>query len=171
MTKNAVRSMEKDMSDDIQVEIDTLLGALKSVQLATLNTEQQADISYAPYLKFENHYYVFISELATHTQNLKNNPALSLMFIADESASKTVFARKRLILRCESQFIARDDKHWENILDAFEQRQGNTIKLLKTLPDFCLFQIKTLEGSFVKGFGQAFTLSGENLKLIQEKSG
>jgi len=156
------------MAKEIQDEIDDLLSSVKSVQLATLTTEQETDISYAPYLKKEGVFYIFISELASHTQNLKTNPASSLMFIEDESKSKTVFARKRLILECKSSLIPRNDSQWEAILDDFEIQQGPTIKLLKTLPDFCLFRLTAKKGSFIKGFGQAFSLSGNKLTNIMQ---
>ncbi len=156
------------MSNEVQHEIDALISSLKSVQLATLNAEHQANISYAPYLKRGEAFYIFISELASHTQNLKLNPKLSLMFIEDEVKSKTVFARQRLILECNSHVITKDEKQWEVILAELENAQGPTIKLLKSLPDFCLFQLTPEKGSFVKGFGQAFKLSGEQLTNIAQ---
>jgi len=156
------------MSDTIQDEVDALIGSLKSVQLATLNAAKQAEISYAPYLKSENSFFIFISELAAHTQNLKTHHQLSLMFIEDESSSKTVFARKRLTLECKSTFVDRRNEKWERTLIAFEAAQGPTIQLLKTLPDFCLFELKAKTGTFVKGFGQAYRLSGETLTEIEQ---
>ena len=156
------------MTDEIQNEISGLLSSLKSAQLATLNAEQQAEISYAPYLKQGDRFFIFISELAAHTQNLKIHSKLSLMFIEDESTSKTVFARKRLILSCRSKFIERENKNWNQLLVAFEAAQGPTIQLLKTLPDFCLFELKFDSGSFVKGFGQAYQLSGDRLEEVKQ---
>jgi putative heme iron utilization protein len=154
------------MTNAIQDEIRALIDSLSSVQLATLNAKQQPEISYAPHLKLGDSFFVFISELATHTQNLKTHPLLSLMFIEDESSSKTVFARKRLILECRSTLIERENEKWSCTLQAFEAAQGPTIELLKTLPDFCLFELKAETGTFVKGFGQAYKLSGESLKEI-----
>jgi len=156
------------MTDTIQDEISALMGSLKSVQLATLNADQQAEISYAPYLKLEDSFFIFISELAAHTQNLKAHHQLSLMFIEDELSSQTVFARKRLTLECQSVFIDRKETKWDDILVAFEAAQGPTIQLLKTLPDFCLFELTSIKGSFVKGFGQAYRLTGTSLAEIKQ---
>lgn len=152
------------MSDVIRHEIKTLISSLKSVQLATLSPEKHPEISYAPYLKVANSFFIYISELATHTQNLKKHPNLSLMFIEDESSCNTVFARKRLTLKCSSELIERKHELWQPTLHAFELAQGPTIELLKTLPDFCLFELKADTGTFVKGFGQAYTLSGQSLE-------
>ncbi|MFT7185535.1 MAG: putative heme iron utilization protein [Pseudohongiellaceae bacterium] len=156
------------MTDTIQDEIGVLIGSLKSVQLATLNANQHPEISYAPYLKLADSFFIFISELAAHTQNLKTHSKLSLMFIEDESNSKTVFARKRLILKCQSVLIDSDNEKWSRTLIAFEAAQGPTIQLLKTLPDFCLFELRAETGTFVKGFGQAYKLSGKSLKEIKQ---
>jgi putative heme iron utilization protein len=38
--------------------------------------------------------------------------------------------------------------------------------LLKSLPDFQLFQLRPQSGSLVTGFGQAYTLSGERFDTI-----
>jgi len=156
------------MTETIQNEISALMGSLKSVQLATLNADQQAEISYAPYLKLGDSFFIFISELAAHTQNLKAHNQLTLMFIEDESSSQTVFARKRLILECQSVLIDREETKWHDILLAFEAAQGPTIQLLKTLPDFCLFELTSIKGSFVKGFGQAYRLAGNSLAEIEQ---
>jgi heme oxygenase (biliverdin-IX-beta and delta-forming) len=157
--------------DTIYQEIGALLKTLGSVQLATLNATHEAEISYAPYIKRDDFFYIFISELAAHTQNLKLNPDASLMFIADESASKTIFARKRLVLKSRAELISRQDSQWNIIMDDFEAIHGNTITLLKTLSDFYLFQFTPIKGIFIKGFGQAFSLTGSNLTSIEQIKG
>lgn len=156
------------MNRHISQEIDLLLETVQSVQLATLNPQKQPEISYTPYLKIQDLYYIFISELAAHTQNLRKNPLVSLMFIEDEACCKNIFARKRLILECEALQIERTDSQWETTMQAFAQVRGNTISLLKSLPDFYLFQLSPKKGSFIKGFGDAYALSGNGLKHVEQ---
>lgn len=152
-------------------EINTFIASLKSVQMATLNPDKQAEISYTPFLRqetqFLNQFYIFISELALHTQNLIQHPELSLLFIEDEQKSKNIFARKRLILKCQCSLVDRNSEHWQQTLIDFEKVQGKTVSLLKTLPDFHLFELKATKGSYIKGFGQAFLLSGEGLNMVE----
>ena len=161
--------MSQDQSH-ISDAIEDLLNSLQSVQLATLNAEQHPEISYTPVLRFEGRYYIFISELASHTQNILLQPKLSLLFIEDERSAKNIFARKRLSLNVLASECEQGNEQWELILDEFEKRQGKTVSLLKQLPDFHLFKLTPESGTFVQGFGQAFELSGENLHIIKAKT-
>lgn len=163
--------MSSDEHQDINQEINKLLQTLQSVQLATLNSQQQPEISYTPFIKLQKHYYIFISDLATHTQNLRDHPLVSIMFIEDEARCKNVFARKRLILECQSIQLDRNDQSWKIIMQEFERSRGNTINVLKSLPDFYLFQLDPQKGSFVKGFGNAYALSGVDLSDIKQITG
>lgn len=142
--------------EDLVDNIDLLLTQVHSAQLATLNPQNQAESSYTPYLVHQGKIYIFISELASHTHHIQHNPRLSLMIIEDESRAKNIFARKRVILNCHAEAIDRADTKWGEILALFEQRHGNTVALLKSLPDFILFELDCLNGSYIQGFGQAF---------------
>jgi len=160
--------MNEDQSP-IQSAIETLISSLKSVQLATLNAEQHPEISYTPFLRLEGAYYIFISELASHTQNILLQPKLSLLFIEDEHSAKNIFARKRLTLNVHASECMQGTDQWALILNEFEHQQGKTVSLLKTLPDFHLFKLTAENGTYVQGFGQAFDLTGKHLEVIQAK--
>jgi len=158
----------------INAFIESLLESLQSIQLATLNNLGQADISYTPFLyikKAETRaFYIFISDLAKHTANIKYANKLSAMFIQDEISAKNIFARERLILECKTELISRDTDTWSNVLTAFELKHGKTVGVLKTLPDFHLFQLTTLSGNFVQGFGKAYKLTGKNLMNFEQQT-
>lgn len=151
------------MSDDIQKKILTLIESRKSLLLASLNKNNLPEISATPFLKIDQNLYIFISELASHTQNIKLNPKLSIMLIEDEQDTKNTFARKRLSYECTATYIERSHKNWEALLEQFEAKQGKTVSLLKQLPDFHLFELNATSGNYIEGFGKAYTLSGEGL--------
>jgi len=46
-----------------------------------------------------------------------------------------------------------------------QAKLGKTLALLRTLPDFHLFRFETITGSYIRGFGQAWTLRGNELAL------
>jgi putative heme iron utilization protein len=161
---------EQNNPEQLQAEIKALHESLHTIQLATLDKADEPYISYTPFVRIESNFYIFISQLATHTQNLLRNPKLSVLLIEDEATTKNMFARKRLNLKCHASEIKNESDNWSTILDAFEARQGNTVKLLRTLNDFHLFKLIPESGTFVKGFGQAFELSGEDLGTIQHIS-
>jgi putative heme iron utilization protein len=135
--------------------------------MATISDQHTADASYAPcILDDQSRTCIFISLLAKHTQNLINQPQASLLWIEDEQQATNIFARKRLTLDCSATTVARGDTaEWETLLNQFEQCHGETITLLKTLQDFQLFRFEAHQGLYVRGFGEAYPVSGNSLEV------
>lgn len=155
------------MSNDILSNITKLTASRSGLLLATLNDHNIPELSATPFIKQENCFYIFISELAAHTQNLKQRANLSVMLIEDEQDASNPFARKRLSYQCLARLIEKEEQIWSAVLDSFEQRHGKTVSLLKSLPDFHLFELKALSGQYIEGFGKAFRLSGKQLDEIE----
>jgi len=163
-------------ASDITPDVERLFSAIQSVQIATNNAAGQAEISYTPYLRVGELFYIFISELAAHTQNLKLSshnipPQTSLLFIEDEQQCSNIFARTRLSLSCHAVFIERDTPLWQTTLDKFELSLGKTVALLRSLPDFHLVELRPKQGSFIKGFGQAFRFEDLNFMAANAVTG
>ena len=66
----------------------------------------------------------------------------------------------------QAAIIPRDAEPYALVLDKFQQRFGNIIEVIASLADFHLFQIRPQSGRFVKGFGQAYRLSGDALDQL-----
>jgi hypothetical protein len=162
---------QQDNLTSAQQDFQNLRETLKTVQLATLNADGQPEASYAPFVWFEQNYYLYLSELARHTSNLLGNDSISLLFIESEESSRNLFARRRIILQGEAQAIARDSELFEQIMAQFSQQFGKFIDLIQPLQDFHLFQIKIHSGRFVQGFAQAYELSGPELNDIRHIGG
>ncbi len=158
-------------AEAILEEAEHLISQFKTVQLATLNPQGNPEASYTPYVRVSGRYYIFISGLASHTANILHHPRLSLFFIQNEQDAKNLFARKRLTLDCDARPIAREHSQWRELMDAFQSWHGPTVELLRTLPDFQLFELIPKAGNYVKGFGQAFILEGDNLKEVRQATG
>jgi putative heme iron utilization protein len=137
-----------------------------SVQLATLTRDATPEASYAPCIWFEGDCFIFLSELASHTQNLKFNPSISLLLIEAETAAGNAFARKRISLSGSAQIVARADDTYQRVIRDFYQRFGEVMKLIEPLPDFHLFRIIVQRGRFIRGFGQAYELGGDGLEQL-----
>ena len=155
----------------VHQEYQQFLEGFQSVQLATVDDAGRPEASYAVYIRHENDYYVYVSELARHTRNMLNSGHVSLQFIEDEQQAKNLFARRRATLQCTADEIPRGSDHFETILDQLEQRFGNFMTLLKSLNDFHLVKITPVSGNYVRGFAQAFNLSGEGLSEISHSKG
>lgn len=145
------------------------IAGFKTVLIASTSLTQQPEASYAPYVELDGNYYIFISELALHTQNLLENRNCSLLFIADEDKTNNLFARKRVSLQCRAELIQKNSSHYQAALSLFHERFGKFMQLLQNLPDFHLFCLTPQSGNYVAGFGQAYTLSGSDLNQLQQR--
>jgi heme oxygenase (biliverdin-IX-beta and delta-forming) len=139
---------------------------VNSAQLATLTRDANPEASYAPCVWFEGDCFVFLSELASHTQNLKFEPSISLLLIEAETAAGNAFARKRISLFGRAQIVARADDIYKTVINDFYHRFGEVMKLIEPLPDFHLFRIRVQRGRFIRGFGQAYELAGDRLEQL-----
>ena len=154
------------MSSSPEESLQQLLLNMKTLLLSTLNKEGLPNISYAPFFRDEDGvYYIFISQLANHTQDLLTNPVAAIMLAADEQDTQQVFARTRVTYQCHVERVAVENHQYEMLLDQFSIKFGSVIDVLRDLPDFILFRLTPEHGRFVKGFGQAYELKG---KLLQE---
>ncbi|AVF62321.1 MULTISPECIES: heme utilization protein HutZ [Vibrio] len=135
----------------------------RTLQLATVDAEGRPNVSYAPYVQNQEGYFVLISKIARHARNLLENPNVSLMMIEDEESSKQLFARKRLTFDAVANVVERDTEMWQQVVGQMKERFGEIIDGLSQLEDFVLFNLQPESGLFVKGFGQAYQVSGDDL--------
>ncbi|WP_333912229.1 heme utilization protein HutZ [Vibrio coralliirubri] len=135
----------------------------RTLQLATVDEEGRPNVSYAPFVQNQEGYFVLISDIARHARNLKVNPQVSLMMIEDEESSKQLYARKRLTFDAQASVIERETELWTQVIGQMQERFGEIIDGLSQLQDFSLFNLKAENGLFVKGFGQAYQVSGDDL--------
>ncbi len=135
----------------------------QTLQLATVDEAGQPNVSYAPFVMHDKAYYILISQIARHARNLLAQPKVSLMLVEDEAQAKSIFARKRLTFDASVQTVARDTEQWQQVIALLTERFGEIVTGLSILEDFVLFQLTPQQGLFVKGFGQAFQVSGEDL--------
>lgn len=135
----------------------------RTLQLATVDEEGRPNVSYAPFVQNQEGYFVLISDIARHARNLKANPNVSLMMIEDEESSKQLYARKRLTFDATASVVERESELWIQVIGQMKDRFGEIIDGLSQLQDFSLFNLKAENGLFVKGFGQAYQVSGDDL--------
>ncbi|TVT55275.1 MAG: HugZ family protein [Sedimenticola thiotaurini] len=154
------------MSDDeadrllaVQNAYQALIASQQTLILSTVNQHQQPEISYAPFVQDEQGvFYIFVSELASHTANLLQSGRTSIMIVRDEVQSRNLFARERVSYQCSASDIPLSDPVSEIPLTQLQERFGETIKLLRTLADFHLIALTPETGRYVAGFGKAYDL-------------
>ncbi len=163
--------MPTDIPDkkNIERQLNGFLQDTHALMLATVNAEGLPEASYAPYVAHEGCYYIFISQLASHTANLQHSGVASVLLMNTEDSGQA-FARKRLTCHCKATVIARQEALFESILRLMEERFGKLIRTLRELGDFNLFQLDPIKGNYVAGFGQAFEIDfplGRDIRLIK----
>lgn len=155
---------EKDKllsAENILQEITQFRGQQKTLILATHSSRPLA--SYAPFIEDEHgRFYLLLSGLAAHSANLQlhhgNRSHMSVLLIEDEQASRNLFARRRLTYFCEVDIWTREHPQWQNRIDNFQEKFGKTIDVLAGLNDFNLYCLTPKDGSYVRGFGQAYEI-------------
>jgi len=159
--------MGKDKRERIQnrigPEIVEFRQKQQTLQLATVSVDGFPHVSYTPFVHLADGYYILISDIAKHGQNLKINRNVSMMMIEDEQDAKNIYARKRLSFDSTAHVIERETDQWSKGILALEQRFGDIIANLSQLGDFNLYQLIPQQGRFVKGFGKAFEISGSDM--------
>ena len=143
----------------------------KSTVLSTIDQEGLPFTSYAPFIKVDGKYYVYLSLMAKHTKNLEKNQNISLFFIEDENSCENIFGRKRVVLQCTSKKLPRDNQEFDELIQIFETTHGTTMKMLKTMTDFSIYEIAPFKGEAIFGFAQAYDVGGENFDELIERKG
>lgn len=142
--------------------------SVKTLQLSTLTAEGKPNASYSPFVvDKQGNFYIFVSQLASHTQDLLANPQASILLIQDEVDTRQIFARRRISYQCDVEIVNDETSDYSKMLEALEKRFGNMVELLRTLPDFILFRLTPYQGHYVKGFGKAYKLAGEGLLALE----
>lgn len=154
------------LSEDLR----RLLDSRQTLLLATASPEGHPDVSYAPCIRDpKGRFYIFVSELAVHTAHLRNNPKASVMVMEPEAQSRNPFARERATFQCRAREISRTEQSYTQQLDRLQEQFGQTVALLRSLPDFHLFELSPESGRYVAGFGRAFEISIEDGSVVPLK--
>jgi len=136
---------------------------MRTLQLATLNEQNEPHCGYTPFIFDGKDMIVFISQLAVHTKDLMVKPKLGTMLIDDEQDSNNLFARCRVRYQCDAVVIPPGDDQYVALLDRYQDRHGKVVKLIRQLPDFILFRLVPTSGVLVIGFGDAYRIEGSNM--------
>jgi len=151
---------------------EALKSRMRTLQLATLDEQNEPHCGYTPFMFDGKDLIVFISQLAVHTRDLLVNPTLGAMLIDDEHDSNNLFARCRLRYQCEAVVIEPTDDRYNTLLDRYQDRHGKVVTLIRQLPDFVLFRLVPKSGVFVIGFGEAYRIEGVNMdRFVHVRTG
>ncbi len=153
--------------NEAQQEFLALRREIQSAQIATLDENQLPQSSYAPLIWLSSKPYFYLSELASHTENLQDRSVLGLILIEDQAQARNPFARRRISWQGNAQSVARESELFNPAMNEFQRRFGAIMNVILPLPDFHLFEVTLHSGRFIRGFGEAYRLIGESLETLQ----
>ncbi|MDT4290071.1 pyridoxamine 5'-phosphate oxidase family protein [Methylomonas sp. MO1] len=153
-------------AEPLAADYRTLIANSQSLIIASSSELGTAEVSYAPFLEYQNTYYIYVSQLARHTGNMLRQRQASIMFIEPEAEAVNPFARRRLVFECAVGEVDKPQAAYAQLLDMLQDRFGETVSVLRSLADFHLLALTPLRGQYVAGFGKAFTIDVENGVLL-----
>ncbi|HEY9017899.1 HugZ family protein [Thiomicrospira sp.] len=160
--------MNKHDPQTIWHQFQQFIASFQTAVIGSLSNDGEPEVSYAPVIQHQACFYIYISELASHTQNLKNHPQAELLFIEDESKTNNLFARERVRLKVIAEIIPRDTEAWTEIIGLFSQQHPQMMALLTNMQDFQLFKLTPQQAHYVAGFAQTYSLTGEQLSEVRQ---
>ena len=157
-----------------------LVAKMRTIQLATVGPDATPLASYAPFVQLDGAFFVYLSRLAQHAQNLRATPLLSAMLIRDEADCEEIFARPRLSFDCTVTEHARDSAEFARALDCFVAQFGETARVVRArvvnpkwiagvmreLTDFTLFRLHPNSARLVSGFARAVDLGDDAMAAV-----
>ena len=152
--------------------LNEFLQTLQSLTINSLDENKNPFSSYAPFVKYNHKYYVYISLIAKHSTNLTQNKIASIFFCEDEKDCKNIFGKKRVSIQCNVKKLEQNTNEETLILDEFRNKfDCEMVDMLHKMGDFYLFEFTPFYGEAVFGFGKAYNLGGENFEEFVERSG
>ena len=150
------------------------MGNSKSVYISSIGEHRGGvapEISYSPCIVDEDkNIYILVSTLSKRTKSLLEQRNVSLMFIEPEEQCEEIYVRTRLIFLCSTSLILRWNGVWWLKIPLFKEKFGDIIDTLTSLEDFKMFRFRPIRGTFVKGFGKAYTIEGKEMDQISHIS-
>lgn len=151
-------------------ELNDFINTLQSLCINSLDEKDFPFSSYAPFVKHNHKYYVYLSLMAKHSSNLIINSKSSLLLIEDENSCKNIFARKRVSLQCHAKRLKQQTTEEKEILEQFKIKfDKSMIEMLEKMQDFYIFEFTPFYGEAVFGFGKAYNLGGENFEQLLQR--
>ena len=107
-------------------------------------------------------FYIHVSRLAFHTQDILRDPRVSLMLAEPDLGTDDPLQLARLSIIGSAHEIAHDSPEFQNAAATYLARFPDA-RVNFQLADFSLFRIEPQRARFVAGFGKIFNLDRSDL--------
>lgn len=143
-----------------------LISEQRWLALATVDEERLPTVSYVPFAVAGAAFVLVASRLAGHTASLLARRPASVLFVAGDAVQQDAYARPRLTVRVRALPAAPGSAAADTIWSCLEARQGPTVQILRTLPDFAAIALEPIGARVISGFAAAHDLDGPMMAEI-----
>ena len=150
------------MNREMTVVLQQLIQNRMTAALGTLH-EGAPFVSMVPYaVARDGSFILHVSRLAAHTRDMLDNPDVSLLITESEASGKMPQALARVTVQGRAQMLNRDSEKNTEAGEVYLSRFPDAAPLFE-FSDFNIFIIEPVSARVVAGFGQAVTITGEDL--------
>ncbi len=110
-------------------------------------------------------FYVHVSRLAWHTQDMLRDPRVGLMIAEPDRGDRNPQTLARISIGAEAHEMGRDDPAHQDVAARYLERFPEAAMTFG-LGDFSFFQIRPIWARYVAGFARAFNLRPEDLRQL-----
>lgn len=107
-------------------------------------------------------FYFLASQLAQHTQDIQNDPHISLMIAETDLGKQDPQTLARLSIRGLAAVVSEQDKDYIRTRNAYLQKFPDSEQLFG-FKDFSLYRLTPVTARYVAGFARAFNLVPQDL--------
>lgn len=107
-------------------------------------------------------FYVHVSRLAWHTQDMQHDPRVALSISETDDRRPDPFTLMRVTIRGEAENLPNDAPGFESLKQAWLERFPEQAINFQ-LADFSFWKIKPRDARFVAGFGRIHNISAADL--------
>ena len=150
------------MNRELTVVLQQLIQGRMIAALGTLH-QGAPFVSMVPYaVARDGGFVLHVSRLAAHTRDMLDKPDVSLLITESEASGKMPQALARVTVQGRAQMLDRDSEKSAGTREVYLTRFPDAAPLFE-FSDFNMFIIEPVSARVVAGFGQAVTITGEEL--------
>ena len=150
------------MNRESTVVLQQLIQGRVTAALGTLH-QGAPFVSMVPYaVARDGNFILHVSRLAAHTRDMLDNPDVSLLITESEASGKMPQALARVTVQGRAQMLDREAEKSADAREVYLARFPDAAPLFE-FSDFSIFIIEPVSARVVAGFGQAVTITGEEL--------
>jgi heme oxygenase (biliverdin-IX-beta and delta-forming) len=149
------------MNSELTIVLQQLIHGRMIAALGTLH-EGVPFVSMVTYaVARDGSFILHVSRLAAHTQDMLDNPEVSLLITESERSGKMPQALARVTVLGRAEMLDRDSQKHIDAREVYLSRFPDAAPLFE-FADFSIFVIEPVSARVIAGFGQAVTITGED---------